>query len=326
MHLPVLLNEVIENLNIQPNQNFIDCTFGDGGHTAAILKKNGPNGKVLGIEIDLEMAKFSMDSTSSPQAFNFQFSKRLILVKDSFVNLKEIVKRENFGSVSGILLDLGLSSRQLEESKRGFSFQKDEPLDMRFNQEVQSASWRIKFKINLTAQEIINKWPQFKIEKILKEYGEEKFAGKIAKKIIEERKIKQIETTFELKEIIKKATPEWYNYLKIHPATKVFQALRIAVNNELENLKQVLPQAIKILEPKGKICVISFHSLEDRIVKQFFKQESRNCVCPSEFPQCVCQHQASLKIITKKVITPTFEEIKNNPRSRSAKMRIAEKF
>lgn len=335
MHIPVLLNEVIENLNIQSNQNFIDCTFGDGGHTMAILEKNGPNGKVVGIDWDLQ--KFKV------QSLKFKVKERLILINDNFANLEKIIEQLRSNAkfknlkFSGIFLDLGFSSRQLEENGRGFSFQKDEFLDMRFN----------KLDTDLTAEKIINKYSEKELADIFWKYGEEKHSRRIARIIVQDRKKQKITTTKQLADLIYRIHPDGYQGKKfkacgeqsrtiqnskfkisktIHPATKVFQALRIAVNNELENLKQVLPQAIKILELKGKICVISFHSLEDRIVKQFFKQESKNCVCPSEFPQCVCNHKASLKIITKKIITPTFEEIKNNPRSRSAKMRVAEKI
>ncbi|MEK7167295.1 MAG: 16S rRNA (cytosine(1402)-N(4))-methyltransferase RsmH [Patescibacteria group bacterium] len=305
MHTPVLLNEVIENLNIQSNQNFIDCTFGNAGHSMAILEKNKPNGIVVGIDLDIKNILEHQE-------------KRLILINDNFANLEKIISElsEQNLKFHGILLDLGFSSTQLEENGLGLSFQKDEFLDMRFN----------KIEAEVTAEKIINKYSEKDLANIFWKFGEEKYSRRIARIIVQERKKKQIKTTFDLVNAIKKATLKNYKKNKIHPATKVFQALRIVVNNELENLKQVLPQAIKILEPKARLCVISFHSLEDRIVKQFFKQESKDCVCPAEFPKCICQHQAVLKIISKKVITPSFEEIKNNPRSRSAKMRIGEKL
>ncbi|MFH1837947.1 MAG: 16S rRNA (cytosine(1402)-N(4))-methyltransferase RsmH [Candidatus Kuenenbacteria bacterium] len=338
MHIPVLLNEVIENLNIQSNQNFIDCTFGSGGHTMAILEKNKPNGIVVGIDLDEKnISNFTLLNSckanltrQATQILKLQnLEKRLILINDNFANLEKIIdevhlKYSNL-KFHGILLDLGFSSDQLEENGRGFSFQKDEPLDMRFKESA----------TDITAEKIINKYSEKELANIFWKFGEEKHSRYIAKIIVQERKEQKIITTKQLADLIFKIAKQKnsvrdYSSSKrrskiIHPATKVFQALRIAVNNELENLKQVLPQAIKILEPKGKICVISFHSLEDRIVKQFFKQESKNCICPFEFPQCICQHRASLKIINKKVILPNFEEIKNNPRSRSAKMRVAEK-
>jgi len=280
-HIPVLQKEVLEYLSPKPNQNFIDCTIGEAGHTLAILEKNKPEGKVLGIEWDIELYKNLSKLTIN----------KLSLVNDNFVNLKEIVERERFKPVYGIIFDLGMSSWHLEESGRGFSFLRNEPLDMRFG--VQN---------ELTAEEIVNKWKAKDIEKVLEEYGEERFAKRIAKNIVEIRKFKPIETTFQLLDVIKKAVPGWYQHRKIHFATRTFQALRIAVNDELENLKEVLPQALEILMPGGCLVIISFHSLEDRIVKNFFANQK-------------------FKILTKKPITPSEEEIKINPRSRSAKLR-----
>jgi len=231
---------------------------------------------------------------------NLEFKKNFIIVCDNFVNLKEIVKNYNF-QPDGILIDLGFSSSQIEESKRGFSFQRDEKLDMRYNPQLN----------DLTAGEIINNWPEEEITMILKEYGQEHFSKRIAKEIIVERKIKPIEKTFQLVEIVKKSTPSWYHHQKIHFATRAFQALRIAVNKELENLKNLLPQALEVLKPSGRIAIISFHSLEDRIVKNFLKDKTK---------------EGLLKILTKKPTRPTEEEIKINPRSRSAKLRVAQKI
>jgi len=305
IHQSVLLNEVIKFLNPQPNQNFIDCTVNGGGHAVAILEKNGPNGKVLGLEIDAKIYQKLKLWIAGVRNSKSGMRKRLILVNDSYINLEEIVKKYNFYSVHGVLLDLGLSSWHLEEAGRGFSFLRNEPLDMRYNRDGQILRLEPQ---NLTAVEIINKWPRDKIEKILKEYGEEKFAPRIAKLVVETRRVKPIKTTFELVEVIKKATPTWYHHQKIHYATKVFQALRIAVNNELENLKKVLPQIVNILVDGGRVAVISYHSLEDRIVKKYFREEKR------------------LKIISKKPIKPSLEELIKNPRSRSAKLRVAEKI
>jgi len=275
IHKPVLQKEVLEYLKPEPNKNFIDATIGGGGHTAAILERIKPNGKVLGIEIDSDLYK----------KLRIKKHDRLILINDSYSNLKRIIRKYKLEPVNGILLDLGMSSWHLEESGRGFTFLKDEPLDMRYSLDN-----------NLTAGEIINKYSQEEIERILKEYGQERFAGRIARKIVLERPIK---TTFQLKEIIKRS--------KVYSFSRIFQALRIAVNDELNNLKKVLPQAIEILAPKGKIVVISFHSLEDRIVKRFFKEEK------------------GIKIITKKPVTASEIEIKTNPCSRSAKLRAATK-
>ncbi|MEK9130423.1 MAG: 16S rRNA (cytosine(1402)-N(4))-methyltransferase RsmH [Patescibacteria group bacterium] len=311
MHTPVLLNEIIEYLNPQANQNFIDCTFGFGGHSIPILKKTSPNGKLVGIEWDIDAININKEKFK-------EFDQRIIFVNKNFANLKQIVSDLNF-PIHGILLDLGISSYQLDQSTSGFSFQRDELLDMRFN----------KLDTDLTAEKIINKYSEKELSDIFWKFGEEKYSRQVARMIVQERKKQKITTTKQLVDLISQIIkPKKTKFTKhfIHPATKIFQALRIVVNKELENLRLVLPQAIEILEPRGRLCVISFHSLEDKIVKQFFKQESKNCICPSEFPQCICNHKMSLKIINKKVIMPTFEEIKNNPRSRSAKMRIVEKL
>ncbi len=287
MHVAVLQKEVIKYLDPGPNENFVDATIGEGGHTSVILEKNKPKGKVLGIEWDSEIIK------------RIELQERVVLVNDSYVNLKKIVERCNFRPVYGILFDLGMSSWHLEESGRGFTFLRDEPLDMRYNSLT-----------GLTAAEIVNTWPELKIEKILKEYGEEKFAKRIAREIVKESKVKPIKTTFGLVEVIKKAVPARYFHQKIHFATRTFQALRITVNDELNNLKKGLSQAVEVLATGGRIVVISFHSLEDRIVKNFFRELS---------PE-------KLEILTKKPITPSEEEIKINPRSRSAKLRAAIKL
>ena len=302
VHIPVLQKEVLQYLEPKPNENFIDCTIGEGGHTAAILEKTGPKGKILGIEADTELYQKLKSRMAEFPISNFQFSKRLILVNDNFVNLKEIVKREKFKSVSGILFDLGMSSWHLEESGRGFSFQKKEPLDMRYNPGNP-----------LTAEKILNYWSEREIEKILREYGEEQLSQQIAKEIIELRKLRPIKNTFQLVEIIKKVVPLWYQHKKIHFATRTFQALRIAVNDELNNLKKALPQAVDILKDGGRLVVISFHSLEDRIVKNFFKNY-------------IGITYVKLQILTKKPIRPGEEEIKINLRSRSAKLRAAIKL
>lgn len=299
MHIPVLKKEIIEYLNPKPNENFIDCTFGQGGHTAALLEKNGPDGKVLGIEADPELyKKFQLAENPNDK---FQMSNRLILVNDSYTNLKNIVAERNFGPVNGIVMDLGLSSWHFEESGRGFSFKEDEPLDMRYNPQINS----------LTALEIVNSYTEEDIEKILKDYGEERFARVIAKRIVEQRQEKPIRTTFDLVEIVWSALPSRFQRKKLHPATKTFQALRIAVNSEIENVKKGLIQAAEVLGKDGEIAVISFHSLEDGEVKRFFKR---------------CQEINIFEIITKKPIIPGFEEISNNPRSRSAKLRVAKKI
>jgi 16S rRNA (cytosine1402-N4)-methyltransferase len=296
-HIPVLQKEVIEYLDPKPNENFIDATFGEGGHALSILERTKPNGKLLGIEIDPELYEKIKSKIS---IINDQLSNRLILINDSYTNIKKITQEHNFRPINGILFDLGISSWHLEESRRGFSFKRDEPLDMRFNPQ----------RNRLTAFEILNYWSKEKIEEILRKFGEEKFAKSIAKNIAEKRKIKPIRTTFDLVEIIKASLPlKYQRRLKTHPATRTFQALRIAVNNELENLEKTLHSLPRILEREARIVVISFHSLEDRIVKNFFRQKKREGI---------------LQILTPKPITPTFHEIISNPRSRSAKLRAAQ--
>jgi len=298
IHVSVLTNEVINYLNPKPNENFIDGTFDGGGHTEVLFQKNGPNGKILGIDADKEILNIA---TSKFQK-EIQ-EERLILVNDNFKNLKGIIENNCPGwkeKVSGIIFDLGISLWHLEESGRGFSFKKNENLDMRYDK-----------REGLTAQKIINSWPEREIEKILREYGEERYSRKIAGEIIRERKKKAILTTFDLINIVRKAVPRYYKKGYILPATRTFQALRIAVNRELENLKEALPQSIEILKPKGKLIVVSFHSLEDRIVKFFFKKETQN---------------NRIKILTKKPVRPSDEELKFNPRARSAKLRAAIKI
>lgn len=295
-HKPVLLKEVIEALKVEKNKNYIDATIGEGGHTREILKRNRPKGKVLGIEINPVLYKKLKEKKI----------KRLILVHDSFSNLEKIVKKVRFENVAGILFDLGISSWHLEKSGLGFSFQKNEPLIMRYDFEKGK-----EFGEELTAAKVLNEFPEKKIEEILRTFGQEKFSKNIAKSIVNERKKRKILETFQLVEIIRKSVPLWYQKRKIHFATKTFLALRIFVNQELERLKEGLKQAINVIERGGKIAVISFHSLEDRIVKNFFKEKEREGI---------------LKILTKKPMLPSKEEILKNKRARSAKLRVAEKL
>jgi len=309
-HIPVLLNEVTTYLDPKPNQNFLDCTLGAGGHTIEILKRTSPNGKVLGIDMDARAIEIAKEKVSSSK---LQVA-RLIAAEGNFKNLKEIVLQNNFKNISGILLDLGFSSMEIADPKKGLSFQIDAPLDMRYGD------------VGETAAEIVNQWPEKDLEEIFREYGEERFAKKIAREICAARKLKSIVSTLELVEVISRVIPKKFQYGRTHFATKIFQALRIAVNDELENLKKVLPEAIELLGPGGRLAVISFHSLEDRIVKQFFKKESTGCICPKDFPTCQCDHKAILKILNKKPIVPSEEEAKINPRSRSAKLRVAERL
>lgn len=313
-HIPVLLNEVLEYLNPRPGQNFIDATLGDGGHAKEILKRTAPDGKLLGIDKDADSIKAAEENLR-------EFKDRVSIVRENFSNIKNIAAdNPQIGKINGILLDLGLSSRQIEESGRGFSFQRDEPL-------IMSMSWPL-LEGRKIAQQIINEASAEELEKIFKEYGEERFARAIAEKIIWTRGKKRIEKTSELAGVAVSVYKKFQGDKKwhIHPATKIFMALRIAVNEELEDLKKFLPDSLPVLAEGGRIGVISFHSLEDRIVKNFFRQESRGCLCAKEQTECVCGHERKMKIITKKAIVASQNEIKSNPRARSAKFRVAEKL
>ncbi len=302
-HIPVLLQETVQALAVQPGGRYIDCTVGTGGHAAAILEHSSPGGQLLGIDTDPQAIKIARDRLAA-------YGNSSLLINDNFANLEAICVKYDFLPVHGIVFDLGLSSLQLEDSERGFSFSHDGPLDMRFSP-----------KQKLTAADIVNTYSKEELANLIWRYGEESYSRRIADYIVQKRPIK---TTLELAQIVLQAVGGRYG--KIHPATKTFQALRIAVNAELENLRIALKQALNILGPKGRLVVISYHSLEDRIVKQFMQQESRDCICPPETPTCVCGHTASLRLITRKVITPSFEEIEANPRSRSAKLRAAERL
>jgi len=306
-HEPVLVKEVLEYLAPRPNENFVDCTLGGGGHAKEILERTAPDGKLLGIDLDEEAIKAANESLK-------QFGNRFIAIKDNFKNLKQIIYVAEFNNISGVLLDLGLSSHELQDAARGFSFKGSAWLDMRFGENGK------------TAAEIINNYKEEELSRIFKEYGEERHAKLIAREIIKERKINKITKTDQLVGIIERIYKNKPKPKKIHVATKVFQALRIEVNDELNNLKKVLPQALETLTEGGRLAVISFHSLEDRIVKEFFKREAKECICPPKFPICNCGHKAQLKILTKKIIIPSWAEIKSNPRSRSAKLRVAQKI
>lgn len=313
-HTPVLLNEAIEYLDPKPGDSFIDATLGDGGHAKEILKRTAPDGKLLGIDKDSDSIKIAEENLK-------EFMDRVFIEHGNFSDIKSIAAdNPQIGKASGILLDLGLSSRQIEESGRGFSFQRDEPL-------IMSMSWPLPEGRRIALQ-IINEASPKELERIFKEYGEERLAKPIAERIAAARKKKKIERTPELSEIAVGAYKKFLGDKKwhIHPATKIFMALRIAVNEELADLEKFLPEALGILAEKGRLGVISFHSLEDRAVKNFFRKESRGCICAKEQMECVCGHERSLKIITKRPIIASAGEMEKNPRARSAKLRVAEKL
>ena len=302
-HIPVLLKETMEALAVQPGGRYIDCTLGAGGHAAAILEHSSPGGQLLGIDADPEAIKIARARLKA-------YSGSTLLINENFANLQAICLKYDFFPVHGILFDLGLSSLQLNGNGRGFSFQHDAPLDMRLSpsQEV-------------TAADIINTSPEAELAHLIRKYGEEGYSRQIAHRIVNQRPIK---TTLQLAQTIERAIGRRRG--RIHPATKTFQALRIAVNHELEHLEAALKQAINLLGFEGRLVLISYHSLEDRIVKQFMRQESMGCICPPGTPTCICGHTVSLRLINKRVITPSLVEVQLNPRSRSAKLRAAERI
>ena len=303
VHVPVLLDEVIAGLQAQRGGYFVDCTVGLGGHAAAILEKISPSGRLLGIDADPEAIKVSQDKLSD-------YGEAVTLVNDNFVNLEAICRRYHFHPVDGILFDLGVSSLQLDTAERGFSFHLDAPLNMRFDPGQ-----------GLTASDIVNSFSEQELAKLIEKYGEERHSRRIARYIVQNR---PIATTVELASLVEQALRG--KRAKIHPATRTFMALRIAVNSELQNLELTLKQTINLLRPGGRLTVISYHSLEDRIVKQFMRSAASSCLCPPGTVVCRCGHVPTLKLISRKVIKPTSLEIESNPRSRSAKLRIAERL
>jgi len=305
VHKPVLLKEVLEYLQPGPGRHFVDCTVGSGGHAEAILEASGETGKLLGIDWDADAIARSADRLG-------KFGKRVILVNDSYVNIKKIIADKSFKKVHGIVIDLGFSLNQIQDSGRGFSFQYDEPLDMRYSLDN-----------HLTAAKILNDYSEEQLARIFRDCGEEPEARKIARRIVEARKEKEITRTIQLVQIILNVKKR---RTKIHPATKIFQALRITVNDELNNIMTTLKDFLDIVEVGGRVVVISFHSLEDRIVKRFFQQEAKGCLCAPEVPVCSCAHLPRVKILTKKPVQPTEKEIEENFRSRSAKLRAVERI
>ena len=302
-HISVLFQEVLEVLNPVPGGFYVDGTIGAGGHSRGILERSSPDGKLIGLDRDPEALALAGRNLA-------EFSDRVTLIHGSYVELVSHLNNSNWKSVDGILIDLGLSSMQLDSPERGFSFRYDAPLDMRFDPDQ-----------SFLASDLVNEYTREELAEIIFKYGEEKFSRRIADAIIANR---PLATTKELAELIKGVVP--HTRSKIHPATRTFQALRIVVNDELNALESFLPEALEVLKPGGRLAVIAFHSLEDRIVKRYFRQESKDCICPQEIPFCVCGHKARIKEITRRPIRPEDNEMDRNPRSRSAKLRGAEKI
>lgn len=301
-HIPVLLKETIENLNIKEDGIYVDGTMGGASHSKEIAKRL-TTGRLISIDQDADAIKEGTEVLR-------EFGERSTIVKSNFSNLEQILDDLGIEKIDGLLLDLGVSSYQLDQGERGFSYHQDYPLDMRMDQSK-----------DLTARDVVNKYSQEDLERIILTYGEERWARRISEFIVAERKKKPIETTFDLVEVIKKAIPKSQRMDK-HPAIKTFQAIRIEVNNELNIIDKTIDSAIRRMNPGGRICIITFHSLEDRIVKNAFRYQELDCICDPRAPICTCDKVSTLKVITRKPILPSKEEVLKNPRSRSAKLRV----
>lgn len=307
-HVSVLLDECIDNLNIKPDGVYVDCTMGGAGHSKEIVKRLSKDGLFIGFDQDINAINTAKERLS-------EYSDRVKFVHSNFQNLKDELEKIGVYKVDGVLADLGVSSHQLDEADRGFSYMQDAPLDMRMD-----------IRCSFSAYDVVNTYSEAELSKIIKDYGEDNWAKRIAKFIVEERKEKSIETTGELVEIIKKAIPKKARIDGPHPAKRTFQAIRIEVNNELGVITEMIDDAASIMNEEGRICIITFHSLEDRIVKNAFRDLATDCICPPHIPICQCDKEALVKVITRKPILPTDKEIEENPRSRSAKLRVAERI
>jgi len=306
-HQAVLLEEAIKYLNIKEDGIYLDGTLGRAGHSSAILKNLSAAGKLIAVDRD----------TAAIEAVKKRFAdeESLILAHSNFQDFDQVLAKLEIDAVDGMLFDLGVSSPQLDNPERGFSYQKEGPLDMRMNPEQK-----------LTAKDIVNSYSQAELEKIITDYGEENWSARIAEFIVKMRNEKEIKTTSDLVEVIKAAIPKAVRRSGGHPARRTFQALRIETNNELEQLKNLIDKAVTYLNPGGRLVIITFHSLEDRIVKHKFRDLAKDCTCPPDFPICVCDKKSEVKVITRSPIQASKEEKESNPRSRSAKMRVAEKI
>ncbi len=297
---------MLKYLEVRPHGIYVDATLGDGGHAGLICRRLSAKGALVGLDMDETSLKRARENLRD-------YAPRLVLVKDNFRNLREVLRLQGINEVDGILLDLGLSSSQVDRAERGFSFHQEGPLDMRMDG-----------ALSLSAHDVVNEYSRDRLARVFRDYGEERWARRVASFIVRHREEKgEISTTGELVEIIKSAVPARYRRRGGHPARRVFQALRIEVNRELENLKEVLPAGVESLREGGRICIISYHSLEDRIVKHFFRERA-GCQCPPQVPRCGCT--PDLKVITRRPVVPEREEVKINPRARSARLRVAQKI
>ena len=306
-HQSVLLEETIENLNIVPDGIYVDGTLGGGGHAFQVCSRLSEKGHFIGIDQDAAAIQAAGDRLKP-------FEDKVTIVRSNYSDMKQVLKELGISTVNGIVLDLGVSSYQLDTAERGFSYRENAPLDMRMDQ-----------RQDKTARDIVNGYSEMELYRMIRDYGEDKFAKNIAKHIVRARQNGPVETTDELTEIIKAAIPIKFRAVGGHPAKRTFQAIRIELNQELEVLKGHLNEMIELLAPKGRICIITFHSLEDRIVKNIFRKCENPCECPPSFPTCVCGKKSLGKVITRKPILPSEEELEVNPRSKSAKLRVFER-
>ena len=301
-HIAVLVDEVVAGLRVRPGGRYLDATLGAGGHAASILRASAPDGQVLGLDTDAEAVDYALRALRP-------FGARVIAQVANFRSLESVVSNLGFDFVDGVLLDLGFSSRQMEDAERGFSFAREGPLDMRLDR-----------RQDQTAADLVNLLPEAELADLLWRFGEERHSRRIARAIVRAR---PVSSTTDLAELVKRSVG---HRERIHPATRTFQALRIAVNDEIDNLSETLPQARNVLRPGGRLAVISFHSLEDRPVKHWMRKMAKDCICPPHLPQCRCNHRRALKIITRKPVLPSALELQQNPMARSAKLRVGERI
>lgn len=307
-HIPVLFHEIMDIMEPKPGEFFVDCTLGGGGHSKGFLERTSPDGRLIGIDQDTNALAAAQQNLSS-------YEGRVVFVHSNYQNLDAILNEYAPEGVDGILFDIGVSSHQLDEKDRGFSYMQDAPLDMRMNREQSLDAWQV-----------VNTYSEDELHRIIKEYGEERWAKRVAKFIVEFRSQKPIETTGELVDIIKRAIPKGAREEGSHPAKRTFQAIRIEVNNELGVLQDTIAVAVKHLKKGGRLGIISFHSLEDRIVKEQFRYFASDCICPPELPFCQCDKVSEVKILTRKPVTASAEELEANSRAKSAKFRAVEKI
>lgn len=305
-HIPIMLKEVLDGLDIKPDGIYVDGTLGGAGHSSEIVKRLSDKGRLIGIDQDMDAIKASSERLKGYE--------NAIIIHSNYVNMRNVLLERDIKKVDGILLDLGVSSYQFDNTERGFSYREDAPLDMRMDRDT-----------SYTAQDIVNDYTESELRRIISDYGEEKFAGRIASNIVRSREIKRIETTFELNDIIKNSIPAAARRHGGNPSKKTYQALRIELNKELMVLEDSLEEMIEMLNPGGRLCIITFHSLEDRIVKSAFKTAENPCICPPEFPVCTCGRVSKGRVVNRKPITASNDELEENPRSSSAKLRIFEK-